>query len=688
MGNSPKLRFAIDTGGTFTDIVVLDEDTGAFYLEKSPSTPENTLIGILNVIEKAKLDLPSVESFFVHGSTTAMNCLLERKGARTAYVTTSGFRDVPEIARYDRPELYNIKYKRTPPPVPRDLAFEVTERLDYKGDVLTGLDEDDVKKIAAILKKKDIEAVAVCFLHAFKNPAHEKKTKEILLEECPGISVSISSDIVKEHREYERSITTILDAYLKSTIQAWIRNLESELASRKFAGRLIITKSDGGGMTGDLAVENPIHTLLSGPSGGVTGGLFLANHLEHKNLVTLDMGGTSCDICVIKDGLATVKREARIDEWRLLLSTMNISTIGAGGGSIAWLDRAGALQVGPQSAGASPGPMCYPDGGAKPTVTDAALSIGYIDPDNFLGGDIPLNLARARAGIEAQIATPLAMDLPTAARGVLRLAVSNMAEAIRATTIHDGEDVRDFELLCYGGAGPLLAAYLLDDLEMQSAIVPIAPANFSAWGMLTIDIRHNFSQTIAESLDGLDLGDIEAKFAALIKQGEETLAAEGVAAKDRTILRTLDMRYADQEHTVDVAVDFAIAIEEGGSDKIYEAFTTRYKQVWGYALEGQSATIVNLRVVAMGKVPKPKLKTLESGTGEPDEALKGNRTAFSLLDGRAEDHRVYERARLRAADVVKGPAIVEEPTSVTIIPEGFRSEVDPVGNLIIKKFAS
>jgi N-methylhydantoinase A len=683
MGNLQRLRFAIDTGGTFTDIVVLDEDTGNFRMDKVPTTPSNVLIGTFSAIEKAKLDLANIEKFFIHGSTMAMNCLLERKGTKTAFVATKGFRDVPEIARYDRPELYNIKYKRPPSPVPRDLAFEVSERVDYKGNVLVDLDIEDVRRVARILKKKKVESVAVCFLHAFKKPAHERKAKEIILEEYPEVSVSISSDIVSEHREYERSMTVILDAYLKSTVQAWVGAVEQELTRRGFKGRVIITRSDGGGMTSELAMENPVNTLLSGPAGGVIGGLYYANNLNRKNLVTIDMGGTSCDVCMIKDGEAMVKYEARIGDWRILIPTMSINTIGAGGGSIAWIDTAGVLHVGPQSAGASPGPICYAQGGVEPTITDAALVNGYIDPGYFLGGEIPLHLDSAKSGIENKVGKALDMDLQSASSGMLRIASSNMAEAIKGTTVDQGEDVREFELLCYGGAGPLFGAYLIGELGMPAAIIPIAPAAFSAWGMLMIDIRHDFSQTVAEALDRANLSEINNILQEMVKRGEDTLASEKIPAESRMTFTSLDMRYADQEHTVNVPIDFVI--DQKAKDRIYEEFTKVYKRVWGYTLEGQPAAIRHLRVTSIGKIPKPKLAELQVGTRKPDAALKGNRRVFCFMDRKWANYSVYDRSKLLANNLISGPALIEEPTCVITVPQGYQCEVDKVGNLIITK---
>jgi len=682
MGNLQRLRFAIDTGGTFTDIVVLDEDTGEFIVEKAPTTPSNTLIGVLDSIKKAKLDLARVERFFIHGATTGMNCLLERKGARTGYVTTKGFRDVPEIGKHDRPQLYNIKYKKPPPIVPRELTFEVTQRGDYTGRVLVDLNIEEVRQVARLLKKKRVESVAVNYLHAYKNPDHERKTREIILEEYPEVSVSISSDVAMEHREYERSMTVILDAYLKKEIQSWIGNLENELVQSGFKGRVIITRSDGGGMTSELAMSNPIHTLLSGPAGGVIGGIYFANDLNYRNIVTIDMGGTSTDVCLIRNGLAMMKDEARIGDFRLLMSNMSIKTIGAGGGSIGWIDVAGALHVGPQSAGANPGPICYKQGGTEPTITDAAMSSGYLDPGYFLGGEMPLDLDSAKKGIGDNIGKPLNMNLELASSGILRIALSNMAEAIRVITIGQGEDPRDYHLLCYGGGGGLFGAYLIGELEMPSAIVPIAAANFSALGMLMVDIRHDFSQTFIQPLNTINFDELNGKARELLQKGEVTLQSEGIAPGDREIHVSLDMRYTAQEHTVNVPINFAM--DEKAKDKIYEEFTKVYKQVWRYSLP-QPAAIVHLRVTAIGKVPKPKLREIKAGNTKPDEAQKGKREVFDFIDRKWANFNIYERSKLLANNTINGPAIIEESTTTTTVPNGYQCAVDMLGNLVIRR---
>lgn len=682
MEKTSGLRFSIDTGGTFTDIVVLDEDTGTLKMDKVPTTPENTLLGVLNAIEKVKLDLANVKTFFVHGSTTAINTLLQRKGVLTAYVTTTGFRDVPEIARYNRVEMYNPKYHKPPQILPRELRFEVTERLNARGEVEVELDTDDVRQVARKLKQKQVKAVAVCLLHAYKNPVHERKVKELLLEEYPEVSVAISSEVVNEHREYERSMTTILNAYLAPVVETWIGDLEKELSRRGFAGQVILTRSDGGGMTGEVAKGSPINTLLSGPAGGAVGGLFIANNFGYPNLITMDVGGTSFDVCMIKDGHARTEQETNISGYSILIPNLDIRSIGAGGGSIAWIDVAGALHVGPQSAGASPGPICYGQGGTEPTVTDAAVANNYIDPNYFLGGEMKLNVELAKEGIKTKVCAPLNMDLYTGSSGMLRIVLSNMVEAIKDIAAQKGDDPREFSLLCFGGGGAIFGPFLMDELDIPRAIIPIGPANFSAWGMLMVDIRHDFVSTLMRKLDAVPIDELNNRFDALLKKGMDVLGTEGIAKERRKVFKSLDMRYAGQEHTVSVPLSFAL--NQGGKERLYQEFNRVYNDVYGYTLK-QPAEIVNLRIMAIGEIPKPTIKEIKTGTKKADAALKAERKVFSFIQKEWIDFKVYERSRLLANNVVMGPALIEEPTTVTVVEVGHQCEVDRIGNLVITR---
>lgn len=674
-----SLRFAIDTGGTFTDIVMVDEETGHFSIEKASTTPQNTLIGVMNAIDKAGIDLAKVNNFFVHGSTTALNAMLERKGVKTAFITTRGFRDVPEIMRYNRPEMYNPKYRKPPQIVPRNLRYEVTERLTFKGEILTPLVEDDVRAIAARLRDEDVKAVAICLIHGFRNPVHERRIRDILREENPEIAVAISSEVAPEHREFERGITTILNAYLAPVVEKWINNLEGELDRRGFTGDVVLTKSDGGGMTGAAAKRSPINMLLSGPSGGVIGGLHIAESTDYRNLVTMDVGGTSFDIATIRDGRANVQQETKACGFPVLISNIDIRTIGAGCGSIAWIDEGGALHVGPQSAGAMPGPVCYRRGGTTPTVTDAFVVNGFISPANFLGGEMSLDTEAVSTAIEQQVAEPLGLTVVQASSGMLRIVMSNMAEAVKDMLSEVGDDARDFGMLCFGGGGALFGAYLMDELNMPAAIVPVVPSTFSAFGMLMIDVRHDVSEAITGSLQSIGAEGLEQRFEKLEADGLDRLARENVPEERRSVSRVVEMRYAGQEHSV--AVDIVAGMAEA---EIYAGFEAAYEKVFGYKL-GAVAEIVNLRVRAVGKIPKPAIRDIAAGGPSPAQASKGIRQIHDFMDQTWLDWTVYERDALLAGNIIQGPALVEEATTTTVIRDGQRCVVDRRGNLIITR---
>jgi len=683
MTQNSDIRFAIDTGGTFTDIVVFDERAGTFSMDKALTTPHNTLEGVIAAIAKAKIDLRDVQRFFVHGSTTALNALLERKGVRTAYLATRGFRDVPEIMRFNRPEMYNPKYHKPPQIVPRNLRFEVMERMNSRGEVLEPLNESELRDIARTLRREKVAALAICFLHSFKNSAHELRAREVILEEFPDISVALSSLVAAEHREFERGMTTILNAYLAPVVERWVGDLQRELKTRGFAGEIVLTKSDGGGLSAESAKRSAINMLLSGPAGGVIGGAYMARLLEQPNLITMDVGGTSFDIALIKKGDAAVQRETKVSGYPILISNLDIRTIGAGGGSLARIDSAGALQVGPQSAGAVPGPMCYGRGGAQPTVTDALLVNGLIDPDNFLGGTISLDLDAARKGIREQVGGPLGLDLYRASSGMLRIVMSNMAEAIKDIAAESGDDPRDFAMLCFGGGGPVFGAYLMDELSLPAAIVPLLPAAFSAWGMLMIDLRHDVAQTIAQPLSRVALADLERHFAALEEQGRALLRREGVAEERWQLVRSMDMRYLGQEHSVSVPIPPRLS----GSDAVttlFEAFENVYESVYGYRL-GTPADVVTLRVKSVGKIPAPSLRQIGSGNRDRIKALVRTRQVHDFLEVEPREFRVFDRAQLLAGDRVDGPALIEEPTTTTVVRHNHTCTVDRVGSLLITR---
>lgn len=680
--NTPKrMRFAVDTGGTFTDIVVLDEDSGDFTIQKAPTTPRNVLEGLLNVIRKAHIDLASVGRFFVHGSTTALNALLERKGVKTAYIATRGFRDVPQIGRINRPEMYNPKYHKPQQIVPRSLRLEVSERVNANGEIVTALDEADVTRVAQEIAAQGVQAVAVCLLHSYRNPVHEVRIKQLLRQLLPGVSITLSTEVAPEQREYERSTTTILNAYLAPIVERSLDELDRTLQQHGFNSDIVLTKSDGGGMSAAKARTSPINTLLSGPAGGVIGGLYIAETTGFRNLITADVGGTSFDVGVIKNGQATANQELLAAGFPVLIPNLDIRTIGAGGGSIAWIDSAGALHVGPQSAGADPGPMCYSRGGREPTVTDAALVSGYIDPKYFLGGEMTVDVDAAMHGLATRVAEPLRLDIYAAANGVLRISLAHMVGAVRDILSESGDDPRDFGLLCYGGGGPLFAAALLDELQMPRAIVPVVPANFSAWGMLMIDMRHDQVKAVGRRLGSIDPAQLRNDVAELAANAHGMLDREGIERSQRRLSCSLDMCYVGQGHTVPVPFDASVPDGKLVAS-MYKSFHQVYREVYGYAMDLE-AEVINLRVKATGEISKPKLRELQKGGPDASQAHKGHRAVFDIISGQSMAHAIYERSKLLANNCIDGPAIVEEATTITPVRAGQRCVVDARGNLII-----
>lgn len=683
MTRRKQIRFSVDTGGTFTDIVVLDEETGSFSINKASTTPHNVLEGLLNVIRKAEIDLASVGRFFVHGSTTALNALLERKGVKTAYIATEGFRDVPEIGRINRVSMYDPKYHKPPQLVPRALRFEVTERLSARGEILTPLDEESVRSVARELAAHDVQAVAVCLLHSYINPVHEVRIRELLNEIEPRISVTLSSQVAAIQREYERSTTTVMNAYLAPIVERALEELERTLRRNGFESDIVLTKSDGGGMSAAVAKSSAINTLLSGPAGGIIGGLHIAAVTGYANLITADVGGTSFDVGVIKGGQATANQELVAAGLPVLIPNLDIRTIGAGGGSIAWRDSAGALHVGPQSAGARPGPICYSRGGTEPTVTDAALVNGYIDPEYFLGGEMQVDAERARQGVLEKIAGPAGLALSAASSGILQIALSHMVGAVRDILSESGDDPRDFSLLCYGGGGPLFAAAMLEELQMPQAIVPVVPANFSAWGMLMIDIRHDVVKAIGKRLNEVSATDLRRELLQLEEDAVGMLNRERVEEGKRTFFRSLDMCYIGQGHTVSVPLDPSIPDRELMA-AIYETFQQAYRGVYGYTMD-MPANIANLRIKAIGEIPKPKLRRLECAGAGARPPVKGRRPVVDMIRGESEEHLIYERGALLAGHCLEGPAIIEEQTTITPVRRGQQCTVDTYGNLVIAR---
>lgn len=672
---SVETRVAIDVGGTFTDVVKLVPATGELVFEKVPTTPDAPTSGVRHAFEQAAAAMPDV-TMFHHGTTLGLNSLLTRSGARTALVSTRGFRDVYLLGRTDRRAMYDITYRKPAPLLERYDTFEVTERAHFDGTIATDLDEQDARRVAALIAERGYEAVAVAFLHAYANPRHERRMREILQEVRPDLQVTVSHELSREYREYERTSTAVLDAYIKPVVRGYLRDLETDLAERDFAGRFLMSRSGGGAMTAAAAREQPVNLILSGPAGGVVGAAAFARLIGRQNLITIDMGGTSLDASLVLDSRPVVHQGAQFEGLPINTPSLYIHTIGAGGGSLAYLDEAGALQVGPQSAGATPGPVAYGLGGTQPTFTDAALAVGYLGADTPLGGRLTLDAEAATAALEP-IAGTLGLDTTELARGILRISNTKIVGAVRAITVELGHDPKDFSLLSFGGAGGLVAVDVARELGIPSVVVPPGQGAFSALGMLMADVQHDLSRTAVVALSELDRDTVESSYGAMEEEACAQLAEEGFDAPRRLLHRSVDVRYVGQEHSVTMAFP-------AGADDLLQAigaeFAALHLRQYGHVMD-EPVEITALRLRAVGVVDKPDLPRLAPRPGGPVPAA-GSRKVHGA-DGSTADYTLYVREDLRRADRVEGPAIIAEHTATTVLHEGDRLEVGPYGELIV-----
>jgi N-methylhydantoinase A len=670
---------ACDVGGTFTDVVVLDNTTGEISYAKAPTVPERPARGLANAIAKSPASLPSVEAFF-HGTTLGINTVLEGKGAKTGFITTKGFRDTLEIARMWWP-LFQLHYQKPQPLVPRYLCREVTERMAADGEELEPLAEDEVRRVVAELRTEGVEAIAVCLLNAYVQPKHEKRVGEIIRSEHPDIAVTLSHEVSREYREYERASTTVIDANIKKRMAEYIDELDRWFSKGGFRGSLFITRCDGGVMSATESRLQPVRTLISGPASGVMGCLQMGRWLQLPNLIGIDMGGTSFEASIIMDGEAVTSPRTEIHGFPLLIPVVELATIGAGGGSIAWIDSGGALNVGPHSAGADPGPICYGTGGTEPTVTDAAVVSGLLNPSRFLGGDMRLDVQAARSGIKESIADRLNVSVTEAATGILALAQAKMAATLEEVTIKKGLDPRKFVLLAYGGGGPLVACALADELSIPTVLVPPSPGTFSAWGALTLDVVHDFSATSVVPLATLESDRLAKTFSHLCEQAREVLAREGIPVERRRVLLSIDMRYEAQEHVLSVPVEESFAAQFDPK-RLRDMFDARHRAAYGYTTTDE-AEVTTYRVRAVGALSKPQRKTIETARDAVESARVGSRPVRHAGSEQQYEYAIYDRALLKAGHRVTGPAIVEEMSSTTVIPATRELVVDEFGNLII-----
>jgi N-methylhydantoinase A len=675
------MRIAVDIGGTFTDLVAVD-DSGRVYRGKSLTTPEDLACGIDDCLKGANVDVADA-NFFVHGSTVTINAVLERKGARTGLITTKGFRDVYEIGRGNRPEGYNLFFKRPVPLVPRDLRLEVDERLYASGEVLKALDETSAMETIGALKAKGVASVAVCLLHSYANAAHERRLGDLLHQQFPDAYVSLSHEILREFREYERTSTTVLNSYVGPLVSRYLVSLEKMLADAGFRGIFRVMQSNGGVMSAETAKKMPVTMMESGPVAGVIAAARLGEKLNCRHIISFDMGGTTAKSSLIKDFHPEVTSSYYVGGYvsghPMMLPVVDIVEVGNGGGSIAWIDPAGGLKVGPQSAGAAPGPASYAKGGTEPTVTDANLIAGRVDPEYFLGSGIRLQRDKAAAAITEKIAKPLGLSLEEAALGILTIANFNMSLSVRAVSVEKGYDPRDCALVPSGGGGALHAMAIARELSVPRVVIPPMPAHFSALGMLMADLKHDYVQTFVRELDETTGARIADAFVVLEKSATDTLAEEGCKPGQIVLRRFLDMRYRGQEYTLPVPIS-----EDLRTVTDFVAIRARFDQLhqehYGHSAPKEPVMMVNLRLSALGKTDHSLSFTVAAR--DEDRGERGCRPV--IFESQPVNCPIYLRSGFRAGDRLDGPAVIEEIGATILVYPGDQMRVNEAGHLVIE----
>ncbi|MDP6474073.1 MAG: hydantoinase/oxoprolinase family protein [Alphaproteobacteria bacterium] len=671
----------IDVGGTFTDFVSYDPQTKAVEVWKNPSTPKDPNDGILTGL--AKFEAPGDINNVRLGTTVATNAILERKGATVGYVTTAGFKDIPFIQRGNRRSHYDITWIKPKPLVKRRHCFEISERVMANGEVEVPLDEAGVREMAKKIKQEgEIEALSVNFLFSYVRPDHEQRVKDILAEELPDIPVSISYDVLPKWKEYERASTTIADAYIKPTVSKQVRNIRQRFADNGITDHIVVIKSNGGEMSLEAAENSPIQMTVSGPTGGVIAGKHIAGLVGIDHLVTIDMGGTSTDTSTIVGGQENFTTDYEIEFGiPIQIPMIDIRTIGAGGGSIAWIDKGGMLRVGPESAGADPGPACYGTGGTKATVTDANLVLGRINPDNFLGGEMKLDKSAAEKAVQA-VAGELGRSADETALAVIQIANNNMVGALRSVLIERGLDPRDFSLLGFGGAGPLHIADLMNDAGIPSGIVPNYPGQFSAFGFILTDARVDTQRTVQMTSKRFDQERATEVMQSLIDTGIGDLKGQGYG-KNVEIYRSLEMRYLGQNYELEIPISFDSFTDET-TPQLWQAFHDMHEARFGFNIPREVIEVITVKATTVSLTEKPEFATIGDSAGAAAEAVARREVTF---EGGRHDTPIYNRTDLRDGHRIAGPAIVEEAASVTVLRPDQNLRVDAYGNLLIGKIA-
>ncbi len=686
MKHALPTRIAADIGGTFTDVAAFDEKTSRLLLGKTLSTPQKLVNGISQGVSKAGTDFAS-SSLFLHGSTVAINTMLERTGARTALLITQGFKDIYEIGRINRPDAYNLFFHKHVPLIERALRFEVPERITADGDVHLPLDEAAVHALCDQMIEEKVQAVAILLLHCYRNPSHEERVKAIVRERMPHCFVSASHELSQEYREFERCSTVVANAYIGPKVSDYVAEITEHIRDDGFKGSFLIVQSTGGLYESAQAQQECIRMLESGPAAGVVGAQALCRELGLDNAVAFDMGGTTAKAGVIYQGEVLTTSAALVGGYNQALPVqipmVDVFEVGTGGGSIAKVDPSGALQVGPQSAGAQPGPACYGLGGDLPTVTDANLVLGRIAADRFLGGEMRLDKKAAEAAILKHVGNPLGISAKEAANGILRIATTTMSYAVKGVSTERGLDAASFPLIAYGGAGPLHACAIAREIGMAQVIIPKGPGHFCAFGMLHSDLRYDFVRTWFNKLADVSFAELKAVYKDLVSQGKRALDNSRIKSAKVTVAYAADMRYVGQEHPVTVDLTESV-MKKGDRQAIKALFDAVHLRRYGTCAPKEAAEIVSLRATVSGIMKKPPLETIAKGSAQAlKSAQTGSRSVYFAELNKSVMTPTYQRDALKAGNRLVGPALVEEYASITVVLPGDRLRVDVYGNLVI-----
>jgi N-methylhydantoinase A len=675
-------RIGVDTGGTFTDVSLINESTGEMFITKVPSTPTNPSLAVINgvkqIVAETGINFEQI-SFFIHGSTVATNALLEGKGSRTALITTKGFKDVLQIGRQTRPKLYDFRARRADPLVPRNLRFELDERTDYLGSIIREVDKKEVLQLAEELKANKITSVAICFMHSYINATNEQKIKEILLEALPDLPITLSCEVLPEIKEYERTSTVVANAYVLPKMKFYLGHLKSALNDLDIPSSLYIMQSNGGIISAETAMNMPIRTVLSGPAGGVLAGSLVAQNTEYKNIITIDMGGTSLDTALIEKGLPQYTTISNVEGRPIKVPMTDMHTIGSGGGSIAWIDTGGALRVGPHSAGADPGPVCYGKGGTEPTVSDANVILGRLNPDSILGGRMKMDVESARRVMKEKIADPLGITVEEAAEGILKVINANMVRGIRVISVEKGHDPRDFSLMAFGGAGPLHAVDIAREIGSKEVIIPPTPGITCATGMLMADVKHDYVKAFSAPLSDVKQDHLNVMINDLVVKARKDLTEEGFSTEASELQVSLDLRYLHQAYEITIPLN-SLFVTDQIFDRAVAAFHETHKNIYGFNRTSEKLEMANIRLVGIGKIKK-----IKNDNRKPPKAFElkpiGKRAVY--FETTFYETPVYQRSDLNTETVISGPAIIEQLDSTIIVYPEQTAITTQDGNLII-----